>query len=552
MLRSAWVLVGAAAAAPAALLALAPVAKTPGRPLARAPGCPVFPADNPWNQRVDGLPAAANSDRVIAAIGAGVSLHPTFGAGRYQGEPVGIPFTSVSRRQPRVRVRFAFPAESDRVRYPIPRDVPIEGGPHSTGDRHAIVVDRDRCRLYELYELRPPRPGSRTWRAGSGAVWDLRSNRLRPRGWTSADAAGLPILPGLARYDEVRRGRIDHALRFTVHATRRAFVYPARHYSSGRSDPDLPPMGLRVRLKASVDISKFPRQSRIVLTALKRYGMLVADNGGDWYVTGAPSRGWDDEDLHQLLRIRGPRLRGRRHRHVAAAITLTIGQWGPCLKARCPLTICRWYPILPVAEAGAFSKRVRREVPGRRRPASLSGCLGRGDLRGGRRGRGRLLGAGRQRRARARGPRHARRSSPWARWCCRREPRHHRRVRDAQALDAVDAQLGVDHALSSGAPIRQVQVGWYSCSQVARSQATSCVAAADPAPGLSSSPSSGPAGGSRPAIVADQLDRPHAARRSPGPREEQLLRIAGVVCGSAERRRTEPRLVGPTIRRRPA
>jgi hypothetical protein len=305
MPRFAWVLLVAVAVAAGALLALAHTAQTPGRALARGLGCPVFPADSAWNQRVDGLPLAGNSDRVVAAIGAGGSLHPTFAAGRYQGEPVGIPFTTVSRRQPRVRVRFAFPAESDRVGYPIPRDVPIEGGPRSTGDRHAIIVDRDRCRLYEFFRLFPPRPGSRTWRAGSGAVWNLRSNRLRPRGWTSADAAGLPILPGLARYEEVRRGRIDHALRFTVHATRAAFVYPARHYSSNRGDPDLPPMGLRVRLKASVDISRFPRQSRIVLTALKRYGMLVSDNGGDWFVTGAPSRGWDDKDLHQLLRIHG-------------------------------------------------------------------------------------------------------------------------------------------------------------------------------------------------------------------------------------------------------
>jgi hypothetical protein len=285
---------------------LAPAVDNTSRgPLARAPHCPVFPADNPWNQRVDRLPVAGDSDRVIAAIGAGESLHATFGAGLYQGEPIGIPYTIVSGRQRRVRVRFHYAAESSRVRYPIPRNIRVEGGRRSQGDRHAIIVDRDRCRLYELYRLYPPRPGSSTWRAGAGAVWNLRSNRLRPAGWLSADAAGLAILPGLARYEEARRGSIDHALRFSVHATRPAYVYPARHYASERNAPDLPPMGLRLRLKAGVDISRFPRQSRIVLTALKRYGMMVADNGGDWYLGGEPSPGWDDGDLHQLLGIHG-------------------------------------------------------------------------------------------------------------------------------------------------------------------------------------------------------------------------------------------------------
>src|SRR5207253_7871477 len=166
--------------------------------------------------------------------------------------------------------------------YPIPASVKIEGGRASSGDRHAIIVDRDACRLYELYALHPG------WKAGSGAIWNLRSNRLRPAGWTSADAAGLPILPGLARYDEVARGVIDHALRFTVERTRRAYVFPARHFASDATDASLPPMGLRLRLKASFDVSGFPRQARIVLIALKRYGMLVADNGSSWYVTGAP------------------------------------------------------------------------------------------------------------------------------------------------------------------------------------------------------------------------------------------------------------------------
>ena len=182
--------------------------------------------------------------------------------------------------------------------------MPIEGGRGGDGDRHVIVVDRARCRLYELFSAYPL-DGGRRWRAGSGAIWSLRSNRMRPRGWTSADAAGLPILPGLARYDEVRRGRIDHALRITVPRTRRAFIYPARHFASESADPDLPAMGQRIRLRRGFDVSRFPRQSRVVLRALKRYGAIVADNGSAWYVSGAPNRGWDNDDLHSLGRVRG-------------------------------------------------------------------------------------------------------------------------------------------------------------------------------------------------------------------------------------------------------
>jgi hypothetical protein len=231
-------------------------------------------------------------------------VHADFGAGLWEGRPIGIPYTTVSRRQRRVPVSFEYAAESDRGRYPIPRNAPIEGGRNAEGDRHVIVVDRSRCRLYELFAAHPQEGGTR-WRAGSGAVWSLRSNRLRPRGWTSADAAGLPILPGLARYAEVRRGAIDHALRFTAPRTRRAYVYPARHFASSSDDPALPPMGLRVRLRAGFDTSGFPRQARIVLTALKRYGMILADNGAPWYVSGAPSPGWDNDALHQLGRVRG-------------------------------------------------------------------------------------------------------------------------------------------------------------------------------------------------------------------------------------------------------
>ncbi len=193
---------------------------------------------------------------------------------------------------------FDYAGESDRVRYPIPAAPRIEGG----SDAHMLLVDRDSCRLYELFAA--ARSGNR-WTAGSGAVYDLRSNRLRPSGWTSADAAGLPILPGLARYDEVARGAIDHALRFTAPRTRNTFIYPARHAASSSSDPALPPMGLRVRLKRSVSLAGYGPQARRVLVALKRYGMILADNGSPWYITGAPNAGWDDEDLHGLGRIRG-------------------------------------------------------------------------------------------------------------------------------------------------------------------------------------------------------------------------------------------------------
>jgi hypothetical protein len=267
-------------------------------------GCPVFPADNHWNLRVDRLPVHPRSDAIVRSIGATDNMHADFGSGRYEGAPIGIPYVAVRGSQRRVPVSFDYADESDGGRYPIPPRVPIEGGRGSDGDRHVIVVDRSRCRLYELFDAHPLADGTR-WHAGAGAIFNLRSNRLRQRGHTSADAAGLPILPGLARYSEVRRGRIDHALRFTASQTRRAFVYPARHFASDLTDPDLPAMGQRLRLKRGFDISRFPRQSRIVLRALKRYGMILADNGSSWYVSGAPSRGWDNDDLHSLHGVPG-------------------------------------------------------------------------------------------------------------------------------------------------------------------------------------------------------------------------------------------------------
>jgi hypothetical protein len=232
---------------------------------------------------------------IVRSIGADVPLHADFGAGLYDGAAIGIPVTVVPPTTRKVRVRFDYADESDPGPYPIPRTVRIEGG----GDRHALIVERGRCRLFELYDLRD---GTR---AGSGAIWSLRSNRLRPAGWTSADAAGLPILPGLTRYAEVRAGAIRHALRFTVRRSRRAYVYPARHFASDLTDPSLPPMGLRLRLRASFDVRPFPPQARVVLVALKRYGMLVADNGTSWYVSGAPDPRWRNDELHTLSRVKG-------------------------------------------------------------------------------------------------------------------------------------------------------------------------------------------------------------------------------------------------------
>jgi hypothetical protein len=274
------------------------------RPPPTAPKCSLFPPDNHWNLRVDRLPRHPNSDAIVSSIGLDDHVHADFGSGLWDGGPIGIPFATVGRGQPRVPVEFEYASESDGRRYPLPRRVPIEGGQGADGDRHVIVVDRSRCRLFELFAAYPEDDGTR-WRAGSGAIWNLRSNRMRPRGWTSADAAGLPILPGLARYDEVRRGRIDHALRFTASRTRRAFVYPARHFASSLTDPSLPAMGQRLRLRRGFDISGFPRQSRIVLTTLKRYGMILADNGSSWYLSGAPNAGWDNDDLHSLHRVPG-------------------------------------------------------------------------------------------------------------------------------------------------------------------------------------------------------------------------------------------------------
>jgi hypothetical protein len=266
-------------------------------------GCPLLPADNVWNARIDSLPVHARSAEYIATIGSDVGLHPDFGSGTWEGSPIGIPFAVVAGSQPLVPVSFEYADESDPGPYPVPPNVAVEGGSSSTGDRHVLVVDRDQCRLYELYSAYPQADGS--WRAGSGAVFDLRSNALRPATWTSADAAGLPMLPGLVRYEEVATGAIRHAVRFTASRTQRAFVWPARHQASSSSDQTRPPMGQRFRLKAGFDVSPFPANVQVILTALKAYGLILADNGSNWFISGAPDERWDNDELHALNQVHG-------------------------------------------------------------------------------------------------------------------------------------------------------------------------------------------------------------------------------------------------------
>jgi hypothetical protein len=260
-----------------------------------------FPADNPWNRDVSAEPVDPASDQLIASCGLR-NLHPDFGT-VWDGAPNGIPYVLVHGDQARVPVSFDYADESDPGPYPIPANAPIEGGAGATGDRHVLVVDVDGWKLYELYDAHPEDGGAR-WHAGSGAVFDLGSNALRPAGWTSADAAGLPIFPGLVRYDEVmERGTVDHALRFTCPRTRRAYVSPARHWASSDTSSALPPMGMRVRLRADFDTTGYPAEARVILRAMMRYGMLLGDNGSGWYVSGAPDPRWNEDALGTLKSV---------------------------------------------------------------------------------------------------------------------------------------------------------------------------------------------------------------------------------------------------------
>jgi len=269
-------------------------------------GCAIFPADNIWNARVDDLPLDANSAAYVATIGSGAYLHADFGSGDWppgSGSPIGIPYVDVPSTQPEVAVTFDYADESDPGPYPIPPAAPIEGGPDSDGDRHVLVLERDSCVLYELYAAYPQPDGS--WHAGSGAIFDLNSHTLRPETWTSADAAGLPILPGLIRYDEVAAGEIRHAVRVTAPETQKAYVWPARHYASSLTGTQYPPMGQRFRLRADFDVSGFSPEVQVILRALKTYGMILADNGASWFISGAPDERWDNDALHELHQAHG-------------------------------------------------------------------------------------------------------------------------------------------------------------------------------------------------------------------------------------------------------
>jgi hypothetical protein len=278
----------------------------PSTPATRppAPGsCPIFPADNVWHADVSGLPVHRNSATYVATIGTSRPVHPDFGSGLLEGKPWGIPVTTVPPGQAGVPVSFDVDDESDRGPYPIPRGALVEGGPNGDGDRHVIAFDPRGCKVYEMHDAHPAAGSG--WHAYSGAVFDLRGNRMRPTKWTSADAAGLSILAGLVRYDEVAAGHVDHAIRMTVPDTQRAFVWPASHYASTKTDPSLPPMGLRLRLKASVNIAGMPPQARAVAEALKRYGAIIADNGSPWYFSGTQDSRWNNGQIDALKRLRG-------------------------------------------------------------------------------------------------------------------------------------------------------------------------------------------------------------------------------------------------------
>lgn len=264
----------------------------------------VFPPDNVWNTRIDDLPVDPQSDAYISRIGPTDNVHADFGSGNWQGGPIGIPYTTVTASQPLVPITFYYWDESDPGPYPFPANAPIEGGSRSRGDRHVLVIDVDNGILYETWKSYPLRGGTK-WFAGSGAKFDLNSNALRPEGLTSADAAGMPIYAGLVLYDQVASGEIKHALRCTVSETRRDYIWPARHYASDSDDPDLPPMGQRFRLRGDFPEVGYSPEVQVILVTLKRYGMFLADNGSNWYISGAPDERWDNDMLHELDDVLG-------------------------------------------------------------------------------------------------------------------------------------------------------------------------------------------------------------------------------------------------------
>lgn len=297
----------AAATVAALLVAQAAAVLAQGPTIA---GCPVFPPDNVWNTRIDRLPIDPRSRDYVASIGANVNLHPDFASGQHEGAPIGIPYVVVPMNQPKVAIHFRdfegephAADESDPGPYPIPRNAPIEGGARSKDDRHVIVVQQGSCTLFELYKAVPNADGS--WNAASAARFDLEGHELRIDGWTSADAAGLPVFPGLVRQEEVAAGEIRHALRFTAPRTRKAYVWPARHFASSDTNEALPPLGQRFRLRANFDMSRFSTANQVILRALKTYGMILADNGSPWFLSGAPHARWNDDQLRELRQLKG-------------------------------------------------------------------------------------------------------------------------------------------------------------------------------------------------------------------------------------------------------
>ena len=261
--------------------------------------CPMFPADSHWHADVRSLPVLASSSSIVSTVGSTAALKADFGSGTWDGGPIGIPYVVVPAGQPKVRVTFDYADESDPGPYPVPANPPIEGGPNAAGDRHILIVDKGACTLYELYDAHPT--GTSAWTAGSGAIWDLRSNALRPAGWTSADAAGLPILPGLLRWSEVRAGSVDHAIRFTAPTTAPRYLWPARHQAG--SDPSAPPMGARFRLVSGFDTSGYSTRTRTVLRAMQTYGLVLADNGSPWYFQGERNAKWPARMIEELKTV---------------------------------------------------------------------------------------------------------------------------------------------------------------------------------------------------------------------------------------------------------
>jgi hypothetical protein len=292
---------GVAGGATGAALIAAPGTASAGTPLPGAPNCPMFPADNVWNTNISSLPVDPHSAAWMASMdSATTNLHPDFGPSDDPSTPYGIPFTVVAPSTPLVPITFQYADESDPGPYPFNASTPIEGGAQSTGDRHALMVNPSTCTLYELYDAQYNASGST---AGSGAIWNLNSNDLRPSGWTSADAAGLPILPGLVRYDEVESGSITHAIRLTAESTDTSFLWPARHEAGTAGNANLPPMGARFRLKASYNISGYSAQAQVVLRAMQQYGLILADNGSNWYFGGAAEPDWPSALVNELKEV---------------------------------------------------------------------------------------------------------------------------------------------------------------------------------------------------------------------------------------------------------